>query len=720
MLAEDLFKLLKENGISCFTGVPDSLLKDFCAYVTDNTNEKEHIITANEGNAIALAAGHYLATSKPALVYMQNSGLGNSVNPLLSLTDEEVYNIPCLLLIGMRGEIGVKDEPQHIKQGKVTDTLLDVMGIKYSYLPQNFQQAKPLILTALNYMNETKKTYAFLVRKGCFEPYILKNKRQNGYSLNRENVIEQVLSRLSCSDTVVSTTGHISREIYEIRERLNEGHEKDFLTVGSMGHASSIALGIALEKEDRNIYCFDGDGAFLMHMGAVVINASRKLSNFKHILLNNEAHDSVGSQPTAVNSANITSIALNAGYNKVYSVKTQEELNNVLNDFISDKGPALLEIKIKCGTRKDLGRPKEKPFINKQIFMENLNQIEYKYSRAINLLPKILNSENAKNILVFTGNKSFENIKSYFEENLKGFNINYYNDFSVNPKEEEVKKAVSKITNNIDIIIAIGGGSVLDFAKAFRYYNKIKHKLIAIPTTAGSGAEATQFAVLYINGTKTSIDNKLILPDYAVLDYTLLKNNPKYLRACTALDCFSHAIESFWSVNSTPESRKCAKNAIILCRENIINYVNSNDEKTMENMLEASHLAGKAINISRTTASHAISYTLTSNFSIPHGHAVAITLPRLFIFNANVNSSNISDSRGLEFVQNIMGELKELIGSNPQKYFYDLFEQIGITYSLKDLNINDLDLIINKVNQERLKNNPVKLNKEDIKLLFIP
>ncbi len=719
MLAEDLFKLLKENGINCFTGVPDSLLKDFCAYVTDNTNEKEHIITANEGNAIALAAGHYLATYKPALVYMQNSGLGNSVNPLLSLTDEEVYSIPCLLLIGMRGEIGVKDEPQHIKQGKVTDKLLDVMGIKYSYLPEDFQQAEPLILNALNYMNETKKTYAFLVRKGCFEPYILKNKRQNGYSLNRENVIEQILSKLSCSDTIVSTTGHISREIYEIREKLNEGHEKDFLTVGSMGHASSIALGIALEKEDRNIYCFDGDGAFLMHMGSVVINASRKLSNFKHVLLNNEAHDSVGSQPTAVNRANITSIALNAGYNKVYSVKTQEELNNVLNDFISDKGPVLLEIKVKCGARKDLGRPKEKPVINKQIFMDNLNQIEYRYSGAVNILPKILKSENAKNILVFTGNKSFENIKPYFEKNLKGFNINYYNDFSVNPKEEEVKKALLKITNNFDIIIAIGGGSVLDFAKAFRYYNKIKHKLIAIPTTAGSGAETTQFAVLYVNGVKTSIDNKLILPDYAVLDYILLKNSPKYLKACTALDCLCHAIESFWSVKSTPQSRNYAENAINLCRGNIINYVNSNDEKAMENMLNASHLAGKAINISRTTASHAISYTLTSKYLIPHGHAAALTLPKLFTHNLSVNNINLSDKRGLEFVKNIMFELTLLIGNKPEDYFFSLFDLIGIKYKLSDLGINDTDLIADNVNQDRLKNNPVILTKDNIKNLFV-
>jgi len=372
---KDMYDLLTANSVNCFCGVPDSLLKSFCAYITDNA--KNHTITANEGNATALATGHYLATGNPALVYMQNSGIGNCVNPLLSLTDEEVYNIPVLMFIGWRGEPDKKDEPQHVKQGKVTDKLLDAMGIRYSIMPENFEQAKPVLEEAFEYMKYTKRPYAFIIRKGLFEEYKLQNKTQTPYTLAREDAIETVLKELKASDIIVSTTGHISREVYEIRERLGQSHKQDFLTVGSMGHASSIALGIALEKPDRNIYCFDGDGAFLMHEGAIVVNASKKLKNFKHILFNNEAHDSVGSQPTAAGSASLPQMALAAGYGKVYSASTKENLKEIISTFIFDKCTSLLEVKVKCGARADLGRPKEKPWENKEIFMENLKQTDF-------------------------------------------------------------------------------------------------------------------------------------------------------------------------------------------------------------------------------------------------------------------------------------------------------------------------------------------------------
>ena len=373
MRVQDLFNLLKENKVNCFCGVPDSLLKDFCAYITDNTEAKNHTITANEGNAIGLAAGHYLATGNPAVVYMQNSGIGNCVNPLLSLTDEEVYNIPVLMFIGWRGEPDKKDEPQHVKQGKVTDKLLEAMGIKYAVLPEDFVVAKPLIEDAFKYMKETKCPYAFIVKKGLFEKYSLQNKKQNASEFKREEAIETVINSLNEKDVIVATTGHISREVYETRNRLNQSHKQDFLTVGSMGHSSSIALGIALEKPNRKIYCFDGDGAFLMHQGAIVVNASKNLSNFKHIVFNNEAHDSVGSQPTAIDVAKIDKIVLDAGYKKAYSVSTKEDLLAILPQFIADDCTSLLEIKVKCGAREDLGRPKEKPWENKAIFMENLN-----------------------------------------------------------------------------------------------------------------------------------------------------------------------------------------------------------------------------------------------------------------------------------------------------------------------------------------------------------
>lgn len=373
MQPADFYASLKQVGIEFFCGVPDSLLKDFCAYITDHVPASAHIITANEGNALALAAGHYLATEKPALVYMQNSGLGNIINPLLSLTDEEVYNIPALIVIGWRGEPNVKDEPQHIKQGKVTEDILDAVGIKYAVLPSSPSEADAAVKEAITYMETTKKPYAFIVRKNSFDSYTLINKKKAACKTCRETAVSIVAEAIEQNDIVVATTGQISRELYEYREAHHQDHAQDFLTVGSMGHASSIALGIALVKENRRVICFDGDGAFLMHMGALPVIASKHLKNFKHIVFNNEAHDSVGGQPTCADVADLTAIASACGYQKVISATTEEELKNILPEFLSYNGTAFLEIKVKCGARSDLGRPKEKPVENKIGFMKFLN-----------------------------------------------------------------------------------------------------------------------------------------------------------------------------------------------------------------------------------------------------------------------------------------------------------------------------------------------------------
>jgi phosphonopyruvate decarboxylase len=703
---KDIFDLLKENNINCFCGVPDSLLKDFCAYVTDNTKLSEHTITANEGNAIALAAGHFLATGNPALVYMQNSGIGNCVNPLLSLTDDEVYNIPLMMFIGWRGEPDKKDEPQHIKQGKVTDKLLEAMGIKYSIMPDNIEEAEKLIKEAFQYMKETNCPYAFMIKKGTFEKYTLINKKQTSYTLVREDAIETVIKHLNESDVIVSTTGHISREVYETRTRLNQSHKQDFLTVGSMGHSSSIALGIALEKSDRNIYCFDGDGAFLMHQGALGVNASKNLTNFKHIVFNNEAHDSVGSQPTVASNIDIPSIAKSSGYKKVYSVSNKEDLLSILPEFINEKATVLLEIKVKCGAREDLGRPKEKPWENKKIFMENLNQIEFCYNGAIENLHNIADK---KKILIFTGKKSYEKIKNVIEKELQTCDLIYYNNFSTNPKKEEIDIALKSINQEYDIIIAIGGGSVIDFAKGFRYYSNKDVKLIAIPTTAGTGSEATQFAVIYVDGVKKSLDNKSILPDFAIIDSQFVECNPKYLKACTAMDTFCHAIESYWAVKSTPLSRKYALQAIKLCKEYLVDYVNSENSDIANKMSIASNLAGKAINISRTTAAHALSYKMTSEYNIPHGHAVALSMPDLFAANLNITNETCLDCRGVDFVKTRLQEIQTTLNiNNFSDYWTNLMKKIG----LENLKNVDKKLLINSVNQERLKNNPKNLEKD--------
>ena len=331
---------------------------------------------------------------------------------------------------------------------------------------------------------------------------------------------------------------------------------------------------------------------------------------------------------------------------------------------------------------------------------------------SINNLSKILKKENAKELLVFTGKKSFDVIKPIIETELADYNITYYNNFSTNPKKEEVDIATNELDNNSDIIIAIGGGSVIDFAKAYRYYTK-PLKLIAIPTTCGTGSEATQFAVIYIEGTKHSLDESSILPDYAIVDSQFVENNPKYLKACTAMDAYCHAIESYWAVQSTEESRQYAKRAIELCIDYLVEYVNSNSSIASEKMALASNFAGKAINISRTTAAHALSYKITTEYGIPHGHAVALSIGDLFRININIDIETCNDPRGVDFVRERMNELVKILGiTNINEYWNDLMYKIGLDTNFKKLKIDDRNLIIKSVNVERLKNNPKNIVEE--------
>ena len=370
---EFFIEKLKENGIDCFAGVPDSLLKNICAYITDHSDARHNIITANEGAALGLAAGHYLATGKPACVYMQNSGEGNIINPLASLTDKEVYNIPVLLLIGWRGRPGVHDEPQHVKQGKITTGLLDVMGINYDILSKDEDEAGRQIEKAARALLNND-VYALVIEKETFQEYKLQNVEVNDLTLSREEAIQTAASALGPKDIIVSTTGMISRELFEARTAWGQGHERDFLTVGSMGHASQIALGIAMEKPDRNVWCFDGDGATIMHMGSLAIVASKKPANYIHVVFNNGAHDSVGGQPTVGLKIDLPAVAKAVGYAAAFSVSTKEELNSRLSMLNSQlkTGPVFLEIKVKKGNRKDLGRPTTTPIENKQALMQFL------------------------------------------------------------------------------------------------------------------------------------------------------------------------------------------------------------------------------------------------------------------------------------------------------------------------------------------------------------
>jgi len=368
------YNTLKGFGIDFYAGVPDSLLKNLCAYITDHADEHHNIIAANEGGAMGLAAGHYLATGQIPVVYMQNSGEGNIINPLASLTDPDVYNIPVLLVIGWRGKPGIHDEPQHVKQGKVTLALLETMGIGYTVLSKDEQQASSQIDEAIKRMTDTKECYALVVEKETFDAYTLQNVVKNDLAMSREEAIQTVASALGEKDVIVSTTGMISRELFEFRTQMNQGHERDFLTVGSMGHASQIALGIALEKPARRIWCFDGDGATIMHMGSMAIVASKKPKNYVHVVFNNGAHDSVGGQPTVGLDIDLPRIARAVGYPHTYSVSTKSDLIDVINDIKAHENLALLEIKVKKGNRKDLGRPTTTPIENKDALMKFLQK----------------------------------------------------------------------------------------------------------------------------------------------------------------------------------------------------------------------------------------------------------------------------------------------------------------------------------------------------------
>ena len=387
---------LKAAGVEFFAGVPDSLLKSFCAYVTDTCGEN-HVIAANEGGAVGLAAGHYLATGKPALVYMQNSGQGNAVNPLASLADPDVYSIPMVLLVGWRGEPGVKDEPQHVKQGKVTLSLFETLGIPTEVLPEDESEALELTRKMIERAKSEKRPVALVVRKGLFAEYKLQNKVPDIAELKREDAIQGILSPLPDDAVIVSTTGMISREVYETRERLGQGHARDFLTVGSMGHAIMIALGIAKAQPTRKVICLDGDGASIMHLGNMAICGQSGCSNLTHIVLNNAAHDSVGGQPTVGGKIDFEKIAEELGYNVLQSPQDQyigarqlgvEEIADGMKWLISmeeqinqhepnsldelPKKPNFILFRVVKGARKDLGRPKEPPQINKALFMETL------------------------------------------------------------------------------------------------------------------------------------------------------------------------------------------------------------------------------------------------------------------------------------------------------------------------------------------------------------
>lgn len=367
------FDALADRGISFYAGVPDSLLKAFCAYVTDHADARNHIITANEGGAIALAAGHHLASGDIGVAYMQNSGLGNAVNPLTSLADADVYGVPLLLIIGWRGEPGRKDQPQHVKMGGVTRGTLDALGVPHAVLPDTPEPAIAALDSAITTMRERSGPYALVVRKGTFENYKLKTQQKNDYELGREQALDIILAGIEPNAAIVSTTGMPSREVFELRNKRDEHHDADFLTVGSMGHTSQIALGVALKRPNRHVYCIDGDGAVIMHMGGLTTIGSLAPENYRHIVLNNAAHDSVGGQPTVGYDIDFCAIARGCGYRRAVCAETEEQLRAAMSELRNVAGSTMLEVRVRRGARTDLGRPTNTPKYTKSRFMAFLS-----------------------------------------------------------------------------------------------------------------------------------------------------------------------------------------------------------------------------------------------------------------------------------------------------------------------------------------------------------
>lgn len=370
--AETLYTILTGESFDFFTGVPDSLLKGFIAHLSTAVPAEKHLVAANEGNAVSLAAGQYLASGRPGVVYLQNSGLGNCVNPLMSLCAEEAFSIPVLLLIGWRGEPGTRDEPQHGRQGAVTLALLEALGLAYRVLPGTAEEARRAVREAATFMKDRQAPYALVVRQGTIAPGNV-SREPDSHPLGREAAIREVVRLLDPETLFVATTGKASRELYELREELGQTHGRDLLIVGSMGHASSIALGLALQRPDRRVCCLDGDGSLIMHMGALSTTGRYLPLNLTHVVLDNRAHDSVGGQPTASANIRLADLALANGYRHALSAATTAEVEAALDDLSGRRGPLFLDIRVGRGARPELGRPKGTPRKNRAEFMEHLD-----------------------------------------------------------------------------------------------------------------------------------------------------------------------------------------------------------------------------------------------------------------------------------------------------------------------------------------------------------
>ncbi len=376
---EDFFKILKDNNLTFFTGIPDSTFKEWMKFIIEKDPELlRNIVACNECEAIAIATGYHLATKKFGIVYLQNSGLGKTVNPLTSLCDREVYSIPILMMIGWRGEPGTKDAPQHKKMGKITLSLLDTLQIPYKILEPDIKLIQTHVSEAISYLKEKKGPFALIIKPNLFQKYSDSEIAENSYEINREDAITFLMENLTSEGIIISSTGHLSRELYEYREEREKDHYKSFYNIGSMGCASSIGLGIALQKPNRRIVVFDGDGAAIMQFGTFSTVGKYKPTNFVQIIFNNNTHESTGGQPTNSDSVDFCEVALASNYKSAYLVNTLTELGEIIPEIKTRDGPILIVINIKRGTKAELKRPNKNPEEYKEDFMKYLAESEEK------------------------------------------------------------------------------------------------------------------------------------------------------------------------------------------------------------------------------------------------------------------------------------------------------------------------------------------------------
>lgn len=379
MINPEQFYSSLSNHSSFFTGVPDSLLKELNSVILDKHPTEKHIIAANEGISVSLGIGHFIATKEIAIVYIQNSGLGNIVNPIISLANKRIYGVPMLLIIGWRGEPGLKDEPQHVTQGKIQEDLLKSLEIPYQIIDEYSDNYEEIIQESVSESYKLSSPLAILVRKNTFSEYDNPKGRNQDIQekgiLTREAAINTILKRWSNTDSFfVGTTGKTSRELFELRVERGESHNRDFLTVGGMGHAISIATGISMNAHTKTIVCLDGDGSLLMHTGSLVSTATYGSKKLVHIVLNNGIHDSVGGQPTLIKNVNCCDLASSMGYKTTHKVEDDESLKKAFEITQNNSGPHFVEFLIKSGSRKNLGRPTIKPFDNLRELQQGLSK----------------------------------------------------------------------------------------------------------------------------------------------------------------------------------------------------------------------------------------------------------------------------------------------------------------------------------------------------------